>query len=92
MTTAQIIPSSSGKFHKVYGALIDEEGNVISEDNPLHIIGSETVGDSTVLAVDQKDLQGNSTGYELPEQTILLNDILKQLKIMNIHLSLLSDN
>ncbi len=59
-------------------AIIDTEGNVISEDYPL--------------PVDQIDLSGNSTGYEQPEQTGLLQEILKQLKITNLHLSILTDN
>ena len=38
MTAAEIIPTTSGKFQKVYSNLIDSSDNVISSDNPLPII------------------------------------------------------
>ena len=37
MTAAEIIPSTSGKFQKVYAGLIDENGDLISPSNPLSV-------------------------------------------------------
>jgi len=58
--------------------LYDKDGKVTDADSPV--------------PVDIKDDHGNSTGYDSPEQTRVLQDILKELKIMNFHLAVLTDN
>ena len=62
--------------------LVDEDGDDIEESNPLQVEGQNAITEGTVKKDNIVDLNGDSFSSE----------ILKQLKIMNIHLSILTDN
>ncbi len=71
--------------------IIDGRGETyklaINEDGSINIGDIESLNDISINTNEGDNLRTSN-----PNQEQLLTDILKQLKIMNIHLSILSDN
>ena len=78
---------TQGPYQKVVAVLQNNIGTDIDSDTPLDVHDSEgSTGDNVLEGTITKQSVVNFN------QESMLNEILKQLKIMNIHLSILTDN
>ena len=82
MTETPFIPTTSGKFQKVITQLQDNEGTDYDETNPLPVeIKGSSDSDNSFDEVKVSD----------DTSATILNSILKELKLINLHLSLLNE-
>jgi len=69
-------------------ALTDSSGVAIDSDNALPV----NVGGTVSLAVEQSTAQATEARVMDETTAGLLSNILKEIKIMNLHLSMMTDN
>lgn len=82
MTAAGIIPSTSGKFQKVYSSQIDSDNNLIDNSNPLPTKTISSSSDLTVTnSIDQTAFDLQAAAFS--ETTNISNDYIFDSIVLN---------